>query len=868
MVVKPNNKEQAKLIINSMKDNGLPARSDINSAENAAVHLHEETATSRSPASPPIYDTKQLHMDPTDDIGLRRSRIHKHVDDEIDESKNNDGVTWRGRINHVSEEQGPDSKHVLSALSEIKNLMTLSMKPPNLKAFDAALPLSSDKYIHTASNVIKKLETAQEKKRRHEPTQENGYIPKVKAMIHENLRNNTYTDDPSDYAYVQKAHEIIAQEPAHHKQCVGAHCRHHVRVHKPCSGIHCRHDIFMAKEDPEADASYAEEFEGKLKGQNTFHSQNGEYGADISTDFSAAPSHKAHHHQPYDAAGDYQNTRISPYHSQGDDEGYPATIYGDEVHHNTVDADEIHGTHNRHNIHDNNDQMFEKDFENKVNDKDYGDTYSANTNGHHVHHMLPNNHNMNDDPAFNDPEYNLGEDNYNSNDHVGGFHPHQDYNTNPYNHDGDMSDMPEHNHMSHHHGGNNGGFHDGYSDSAGGHNREHSHDGTYDFDEAKEIKDEGHDAESNLDSNGKLKDWYKMNAMGIKPSTKLDEPMEGEIVLAANEKLKKEKEAKAVAAAATNSSKIDEKKIESKFEQAGEKPLNSSEAEVAISKLNESLANGLNESTIKAISSFDNNTDLIDANKTTADALNSFNTIKLESLGNDSLNVQKTLEDSDSQNATTKTDLSTDIMNFSNSSDSSNDTKSENGTMTEADLKKKIGAIETKINSSGDLMKKLEELESKMNSSKKHETAKKPEQLNSTERDLLKVNPEDVLPGKSEDEDFIVLPGKQDNNTQRTLNSTTSTAVANKTETVNNSTVAEASNSTDSGSGASIENVYASIGEPEAGALNAYAKEKNASADNKTSSEAATASLVEDKHAEQVRKSSYSLSLPKSLCVR
>merc|ERR1719318_1119522 len=93
--------------------------------------------------------------------------------------------------------------------------------------------------------------------------------------------------------------------------------------------------------------------------------------------------------------------------------------------------------------------------------------------------------------------------------------------------------------------------------------------------------------------NGKLKDWYSNNAIGSNNATNvMDEPVR---VFG-----------KDTHPDVDNKNSTDH--IESKFENAGEKPLNSSAAEQAISKLNESLAKGLNDSTVNAISSFGNGT--------------------------------------------------------------------------------------------------------------------------------------------------------------------------------------------------------------------------------------------------------------------
>ena len=880
LVVKPNNKEQAKVVINSMKDNEVAAKrerepakkesdqlrntkyehvsSESNEAENQQRSgVSTEDERSQSPR-------QKVHIDRSySDIGMRRSKIKKHNDDnngneDRKEAEASD-ITWRGRINHSTEEQPPDNNHVLSALSEIKSLMTLSMKPPNLKAFDEVLPDSTDKYLTTADTVIKKLEHGQEKKRRAEGTQDNQYIHKVKDMIYENLRNNTYADDPADYGYVQKAHDIIEQEHLH-KGCSGSHCRHNSkdRSRKSCSGAHCRHQMYLNKEEQSSNNDFEDEYAGKGKdhtGRDITNSDRNRYNEYDNNDGDFLTSHrKSHNQQPYEVS-DFHNSHISPYHSHGDEAAYHA-LYGDDNHHNSQETSGFHGSHSAPH-HDNPDAIFEKEFENKINEKEYNSNEADRFDGaHNLRHVHP--HHMGGSFHHGDGD---GGSNEHDNEHMGAYHPHgkDEFDLGIYHHGGELTELPEHHNANHHNYHND----DGEGDS---HNREHDH-SNYDFDEAKEIKDEEHDSPDMESLNGKLKDWYKLNALGTaNGSTTMDEPAEGEIVVAQNENVKEENKP------SENKTSNEDKKIESKFEKAGEKPLNSTEAEQAINKLNESLANGLNESTIKAISSLGNNanaTDLNDLNKTAAAALNSFNTIKFESMNNDTLNAEKMLNDDDveSKNGThfNKTRTTDGTSGFLNSTER-NFTAKKLGH--ESDLKKKISNIEKKINSSGDLMKKLEDLEKKLNSSdqsiKHNGTINLKKHLTSTEKELLRVSPEDILQTQlASSDDLKILHNKDqkikleecrhNNCSLRSLNSSTTELDSEKNMTLNG-TSSDMTNGNETGG---IENIYASIGEPDE--VSGETHRNISSTENKTNADvggsgesAPSRALPEDKHAEQV----------------
>ena len=277
VTVKPNNKEQAKVVIDSMRDSDMgkklaAAKKDESVRAPSTRSINEKSFEEAGTKSP------KVHMDLSfDDIALRRSTVGKH-EDVAGDNKGSD-VTWRGRITHSTDE--PDNNHVLSALNEIKSLMTLSMKPPNLKAFDQVLPLDHEenKYLNTP-DVMKKLNHAAHKKRRTPASSPESHSRKsAKHIVNNTPHNSSYSEDPvsPDYNTGYSGKSQFVHLPRHHaparkqtaRKHVAAASTAHRHTRKKCVRGHCRQEIFGGPDigpNPEApDGAFEELYLGKIK---------------------------------------------------------------------------------------------------------------------------------------------------------------------------------------------------------------------------------------------------------------------------------------------------------------------------------------------------------------------------------------------------------------------------------------------------------------------------------------------------------------------------------------------------------------------------------------------------------------------------
>lgn len=274
--------------------------------------------------------------------------------------------------------------------------------------------------------------------------------------------------------------------------------------------------------------------------------------------------------------------------------------------------------------------------------------------------------------------------------------------------------------------------------------------------------------------NGKLKDWYTANAIGNDNATNyMEEPIKGE-------QISKD----------THPDTDNKTHIETKFENAGEKPLNSSAAEQAISKLNESLAKGLNDSTNNVISSSNssaalNATEGVEGSNSTVSLLSNSTE---NATPNDEVGNGTTASSNTTKSHSLERDFDEDMKNSSASLFN----------LTHDSIQLKISNLEKKVNNSGDLLRQLEDIERKLNATaanKTTEALKKP--LTETEKELLRVTPEDILQTHLPDSDD--LGALHDVNVARHLNSSTTKEL---TEEKTNTTA----------KGEESEKAYASIG--------------------------------------------------------
>merc|ERR1711962_405439 len=736
----------------------------------------------------------KVHMDGLDDdIALRRNTIRKHHEEPKDNEASD--VTWRGRITHSTDE--PDNNHVLSALNEIKSLMTLSMKPPNLKAFDQVLPLDSqDKYLNTP-DVMKKLNHAAHKKRRTGAVQESRFPSRksAKHVVNSTPHNSTYPEEStSEYTagftgkspYIRVPHHNApARKMKLDRKHVASTARRHTR--KKCVRGHCRQEIFGGPDlgpNPDApDGAFEELYLGKIKEHHDghdalpveFRARDPDYDTLNELDEHAEhePSHEDHEpsHYPKSHKGtDY----VSPYHAQDHDEGFNS-LYGDDDHHSSheeMDHQDVNGFHGEGGSHHNEghssssnnpDVSFEKQFEEKINDKEYND------DGREIHHAQRHqSHRPNHDEYVDEGDHFP----HNSDDNVNDL--------GMYEHGDNMGDSPSENHH----------IHNNYHEQLGNENENENTDenadendetpstpNNYDFDESKEIKDEEHEEPENVHMNGKLKDWYTANAIGNDNATTLDEPVHH---------------------AGTGKNTHPENStehIESKFENAGEKPLNSSAAEQAISKLNESLAKGLNESTANVISSSNSTAAAANATEPAVEASNS--TASLASNATENAIPNDSVENATATNKTSSHDLKVEIDKDTDNSSASI------FNLTHDTIQMMITNLEKKVNNSGDLLKQLEDIERKLNSTSANRTTeslKKP--LTETEKELLRVTPEDILQTHLPDSDDLGALHESNINLARHLNATSKDSKDEK------------KNST-SGKGEESEKAYATIGTPD-----------------------------------------------------
>lgn len=808
VTVKPNNKEAAKVVIDSMRDSDMGrklAAAKKDEGARATARSINEKSLEEGPKGP------KVHMDSSyNDIALRRSTVRKH---EVDESGNKGSdVTWRGRITHSTDE--PDNNHVLSALNEIKSLMTLSMKPPNLKAFDQVLPLDhEDKYLNTP-DVMKKLNHAAHKKRRTGTSTPESHFSSRKSakhVVNSTPHNSTYSDDSvPEYNTGYSGKSQFIRVPHHHasvhKQAARKHmasstARRHTR--KKCVRGHCRQEIFGGPDigpNPDApDGAFEELYLGKIKEHHDGHDslpaefRNRDPDYDTLNDIEDhehaeraehEPSHEDHdgYHSPKSHKG---TNYASPFHEREHEDSYKE-LYGDDGDHHPS-HDEVDGFHGEgggshhggalsstSGNANNPDAAFEKEFESKISDKDYND------DGREIHHST----------RHESHRPNHGDEYVDEGDHY------------PHSNDGDVGDMGLFEHgdsmgeretpsESHH-------LHNNYHEQLGNENESDSVDendetpsnpSNYDFDESKELKDEEHEDPDVVHMNGKLRDWYTANAIGDDNATTI---MEEPVHHIGGPTVGKD----------THPDTDNKTHIETKFENAGEKPLNSSAAEQAISKLNESLAKGLNESTNNVISSSNSSAAAKNATTEGPDAGNS--TVSLISNSTENATSNDSVENGTATNSTKSTN-STNSTKVAHSVESDFDKDMNNSSasifnLTHDTIQLKISNLEKKVNNSGDLLRQLEDIERKLNATavnKTTEALKKP--LTDTEKELLRVTPEDILQTHLPDSDD--LGALHDTNLARHLNSTTKEPKEEKKNVT-------ASKGTES------EKAYASIGSP------------------------------------------------------